>query len=211
MPEVSPAITSKWSKGTGGPAGDECQNLVAHTLRGEGFDASEDGTGRWTPLVPCVAPTLQAGGNGTGGHRPPGTTVDTCASLVPVAFDTTQITSPANRSSPKPGDPCHTMSATGDAPTIAFGGQMSVPQVDVEISQTLQAKNPQAVATGVKVRRITPVEAERLQGAPDNWTLVKNAAGKLLSDGPRYKMVGNSFAVPVITWIGQRIQLAMEG
>lgn len=49
--DVAGAVTSKWAKGTGGPAGDECYNLVAHTLRGEGFDASEDGTGRGTPLV----------------------------------------------------------------------------------------------------------------------------------------------------------------
>ena len=45
-------VSSKWAKGTGGPAGDECQNLIAHTLRGDGFDASEDGTGRGTPS-PC--------------------------------------------------------------------------------------------------------------------------------------------------------------
>src|SRR5690606_4894375 len=45
------AVTSKWAKGTGGPSGDECQNLIAHSLRAEDFDASEDGTGRGTPLV----------------------------------------------------------------------------------------------------------------------------------------------------------------
>lgn len=50
--DVSGTVSSKWSKGTGGPAGDEVQNLVAHTLKGECFDASEDGTGRGTPLVP---------------------------------------------------------------------------------------------------------------------------------------------------------------
>ena len=49
-------MSAKWAKGTGGPAGDECYNLVtdanvAHTLRAEGFDASEDGTGRGTLLV----------------------------------------------------------------------------------------------------------------------------------------------------------------
>ena len=65
--------------------------LIAHTLRASGFDASEDGTGRGTPLVPVVSSTLQAGGNSTGGDRPPGTTVDTCDSLIPVhAFDARQ-------------------------------------------------------------------------------------------------------------------------
>jgi DNA (cytosine-5)-methyltransferase 1 len=49
---IAGTVRSKWSKGTGGPAGDEHYNLIAHSLRAEGFDASEDGTGRGTPLVP---------------------------------------------------------------------------------------------------------------------------------------------------------------
>jgi len=61
-PEIVPqAMSSKWSKGSSGPAGDEVANLVAHALRGEGFDASEDGTGRGTPLV-TVAFNWQNGG-----------------------------------------------------------------------------------------------------------------------------------------------------
>ncbi len=48
------SVSSKWSKGSGGPAGDECYNLIAHSLRAEGFDASEDGTGRGTPIVPVL-------------------------------------------------------------------------------------------------------------------------------------------------------------
>lgn len=47
-------VSSKWSKGTGGPAGDEHYNLITHALRAEGFDASEDGSGRGTPLVPVA-------------------------------------------------------------------------------------------------------------------------------------------------------------
>ena len=54
------------------------------------------------------------------------------------------------------------------------------------------------------VRRITPVEAERLQGFPDQYTRID---GKT-ADGPRYKALGNSMAVPVIRWIGQRIDLS---
>ena len=53
---VAGTVSSKWAKGSGGPSGDECQNLVAHALRGEGFDASEDGTGRGTPIVPVQHP-----------------------------------------------------------------------------------------------------------------------------------------------------------
>ena len=45
---------------------------------------------------------------------------------------------------------------------------------------------------------------------PDGWTLVPNANGEPMADGPRYKMLGNSFAVPVIQWIGQQIQCAHD-
>ena len=57
---VAGAVTAKWRKGTGGPAGDEAYNLVAHALRGSGFDASEDGTGRGTPIVPVCFDASQA-------------------------------------------------------------------------------------------------------------------------------------------------------
>jgi DNA (cytosine-5)-methyltransferase 1 len=60
------------------------------------------------------------------------------------------------------------------------------------------------------VRRLTPRECERLQGAPDDWTLVPNTQGKPMADGPRYRMLGNSFAVPVIRWIGTRIDAASQ-
>jgi len=55
------------------------------------------------------------------------------------------------------------------------------------------------------VRRLTPVECERLQGFGDNYTDIQ-AKGKPTPDGPRYKALGNSMAVPVMAWIGQRIQ-----
>ena len=55
------------------------------------------------------------------------------------------------------------------------------------------------------VRRLTPVECERLQGFPDNYTDIKSK-NKPTPDGPRYKALGNSMAVPVMAWIGQRIE-----
>lgn len=55
------------------------------------------------------------------------------------------------------------------------------------------------------VRRLTPRECERLQGFPDDYTLVPYR-GRLAADGPRYKAIGNSMAVPVMRWIGERIQ-----
>jgi len=57
----------------------------------------------------------------------------------------------------------------------------------------------------MSVRRLTPRETERLQGLPDNWTLVPYR-GKPAQDGPRYRAIGNSMAVPVVRWIGRRIQ-----
>jgi DNA (cytosine-5)-methyltransferase 1 len=54
------------------------------------------------------------------------------------------------------------------------------------------------------VRRLTPRECERLQGFPDDYTAIPKAA-----DGPRYKALGNSMAVPVMAWIGKRIANAL--
>ena len=81
---------------------------------------------------------------------------------------------------------------------------------------TLTAKGPTAmgapevdamhyIAT-TAVRRITPRECERLQGFPDDYTLVQHR-NKPMSDGPRYKALGNSMAVPVMRWIGERIAM----
>lgn len=53
------------------------------------------------------------------------------------------------------------------------------------------------------VRRLTPVECERLQGFPDDWTITSN--GKPQADSPRYKQMGNAVAVPVLTWVARRI------
>ena len=58
----------------------------------------------------------------------------------------------------------------------------------------------------MQVRRLTPRECERLQGFPDDYTLIPHR-GKPAADGPRYKALGNSMAVPVMRWIGERIQM----
>ena len=60
------------------------------------------------------------------------------------------------------------------------------------------------VASGMRVRRLTPMECERLQGFPDRYTAIPKA-----KDGPRYKALGNSMAVPVMRWIGQQIDYAV--
>ena len=59
------------------------------------------------------------------------------------------------------------------------------------------------------VRRLTPRECERLQGFPDDWTLIpyRGKPAEECPDGPRYKALGNSMAVPVMRWIGERIDM----
>ena len=63
-----------------------------------------------------------------------------------------------------------------------------------------------AVLPSMQVRRLTPRECERLQGFPDDYTLIPYR-NKPAADGPRYKALGNSMAVPVMRWIGERIHL----
>ena len=77
------------------------------------------------------------------------------------------------------------------------------------VTQPIPFKNPMAVQQAMAVRRLTPVECERLQGFPDNYTDIKHK-GKPTPDGPRYKALGNSMAVPVMNWIGQRIQKVQD-
>jgi DNA (cytosine-5)-methyltransferase 1 len=74
---------------------------------------------------------------------------------------------------------------------------------------TLNATGVHGVAQSMAVRRLTPVECERLQGFPDTYTDIKSK-GKATPDGPRYKALGNSMAVPVMAWIGKRINEVEE-
>jgi len=71
-----------------------------------------------------------------------------------------------------------------------------------EKAYTVACSQDQHLMQGMAVRRLTPTECERLQGFPDGWTdILPNTP-----DGPRYKAIGNSMAVPVMRWIGSRIQ-----
>lgn len=72
---------------------------------------------------------------------------------------------------------------------------------------TMSCNQDQQIYHQMAVRRLTPVECERLQGFPDNYTNIKENN----SDGPRYKALGNSMAVPVMKWIGKRIQMVEDG
>lgn len=96
---------------------------------------------------------------------------------------------------------------------IAFGAQNSANQgdsVSTEVTPTLDKSKTPAVMDRLKVRRLTPTECERLQGFPDNFTRIpwRNKPAEDCPDGPRYKAMGNSMAVPVMRWIGERIEMA---
>jgi DNA (cytosine-5)-methyltransferase 1 len=157
----------------------ESETLVAHSLRGGGFDASEDGTGRGTPLVP-------------------------------ICFDETQITSRENRCNPQPGDPAHPLSSSARAPSIAYrttGNDGCYETGDVAGAlPTGTDPNWLTLLTQWRVRRLMPVECERLQGFPEDYTLIPYR-GKLAADGPRYKALGNSMAVNCMRCIGRRIEM----
>lgn len=234
-------------------------------------------------LIPDVAPTIRAGGNKTGGDRPPGTDVDTCTSLIPVeplafkagagakaggigaadgiaptlgaasgnqgapavAFNARQdpidygdLSGPIDTcgfttgvayeyyshdyandriTSVEGASPAMTASPTGSGNlNIAYSTKLhnthsnQAGKVYEEYTVGLDVNSPPpALLTPMQVRRLTPIECERLQGFPDNYTLVE-VRGKPAADGPRYKAIGNSMATKVMAWIGGRIATAIN-
>ena len=97
----------------------------------------------------------------------------------------------------------------------AGGGKGAL--VSDEVSLTLSTSNTQTLFSeeggDMVVRRLTPRECERLQGFPSDWTKIpyRGKPADECPDGPRYKAIGNSMAVPVMRWIGERIAMAEAG
>lgn len=94
----------------------------------------------------------------------------------------------------------------------------TTPKIGEEINGTLRSQGgggivPPSVAQGSVVRRLTPIECERLQGFPDNYTQIpyRNKPAEDCPKGVRYKALGNSMAVPVMAWIGRKIEEAVNG
>lgn len=89
--------------------------------------------------------------------------------------------------------------------------------VSDEVSLTLSTSNAQTLFNDegdhMIVRRLTPRVCERLQGFPDDWTKIpyRGKTADKCPDSPRYKAIGNSMAVPVMRWIGERIAMAETG
>lgn len=194
--------------------------MVAHALRAEGFDASEDGTGRGTPLVPVEHPIAiqeravcenpNAGPDGAG-FRSDGAayTLEARTTVQAVAFDSKATHPQALEDGSSP-----TLRAMGHADSHAnAGGQLAV-AFDAQAGGNTGLAVGEDVAgalhgggTRWAVRRLTPLECERLQGFPDGYTDVPYRGRNHTPDGPRYKALGNSMACNVMEWIGHRIQL----
>ena len=142
-----------------------------------------------------VSPTVRTGSSGTSGHPPA------------VAFHPTQDPISSSESSHALGTGskggCATAAvAFNDTAATLKGGSGSRGYPDAS-----DGNGHSIVGGAMTVRRLTPRECERLQGFPDDWTMIpwRKKTAEDCPDGPRYKALGNSMAVNVMAWIGERI------
>lgn len=201
--------------------GNEGGVKLAHTLRAEGFDASEDGTGRGTPIVPVFWCREAAGTLTTSyGRQPDNTDSEVGPNLVAIPILEAGARTGLSTTDPRAGigvgndgDPMFTLQASKQH-AVAFAGQSGLSDVHPCLRAQAQASHrldTMGVALAPEgVRRLMPVECERLQGFPDGHTLIP-WNGKDAPDGLRYFTLGNSMAVPVMNWLGSRIQAAEDG
>jgi DNA (cytosine-5)-methyltransferase 1 len=102
---------------------------------------------------------------------------------------------------------------SADPMAVAFAENQRAEVYEMNVTNSLSGgggkagQGYQAIRQGLTVRRLTPTECERLQGFPDGFTQIpyRNKPAERCPDGPRYKALGNSMAVPVMKWIGERI------
>lgn len=181
---ISGTVSSKWAKGSGGPSGDECQNLVAVP-----FDTtqitSRTNCSNPQPGDPCHP--LAAGPQGKGWQEDIAFTLEARRGGQGVAFAFQSRIARNGRGQPE--EICPTLNGADAGATSDMRPMAAIPAID-----------------GWTVRKLTPRECERLQGFPDDFTAIQ-WRGKSAPDGPRYKAIGNSMAVNVMRWIGMRIDL----
>lgn len=115
------------------------------------------------------------------------------------------------------GEVSPTLSTEHNPAIYCYGSTQANSAREVDMSSTLTAHaakdTPIVFPTNderMTVRRLTPLECERLQGFPDGWTDIPWKGKKHSPDSPRYKALGNSMAVPVMRWIGEGIQLVED-
>ena len=189
--------------------------IVTHSLRAEGHDPSEDGTGRGVPIIAWdeqinahvdISGAVIRGGDG-GRH----------AGVMTLAIrgrgDSTDLETRADGTANALLTPNGGRGGIGVgavAYSIQAGATRENPEsgpdgvgVQADVAYTIEARQEVEAVVYMAVRRLAPVECERLQGFPDNYTNIPGAA-----DGPRYKALGNSMAVPCMAWIGRRIKEA---
>lgn len=189
--------------------GDKAHVLIAFSSKDYGGDATVD-----------MSPTLRACGH-TNSHANAGAPPAVAYPILEVGKRTgTSTTDPrAGLGIGSDGDPMFTLQAGAQHGVAAFA-ENSRQEVrfeggDGQITGALSSGGGKAgqgypaAMVGMAVRRLTPVECERLQGFPDGHTDVPYR-GKPAADGHRYKAIGNSKAIPCVTWLGRRIKKQIE-
>lgn len=197
---------SHFTRDKDGAPGEIVPTLTAEQDRGDNdpvvFQSRYTRNGRGSPSK--VAPTLQAESGRTGK-----------GDSAPLVFDPTQITHPENRTRDLENAP--SLAASSHAPTVAYhvrpssghSDEIRADETDVAYGMNADADAKQSdrgtrVLQG-SVRRLTPLECERLQGFPDGYTLI-DFNGRPASDSQRYRALGNSMAVPVMAWLARRLR-----
>jgi DNA (cytosine-5)-methyltransferase 1 len=238
---ISGAVTSKRSKGSGGPAGDEHYNMITQPVsHWDGGDVhptlnqSAKGSGGvgssnqelfsqgGAYLVPGQPIPIQDGremeknqnGMGVGNSGDPAYTIDTTGAQS-VCHQMPGSVAPTIGASGPPYSRTGNERVEAEALAVTFqpGNLRREAGADPSFTTTTTLKasagdqTPHVAIPPMAVRRLTPVECERLQGFPDNWSRIpwKGKPETECPDGPRYKACGNSMAVPVMRWIGERI------
>ena len=213
--EVAGTLTARSRAGGGLGSDFECSGgAVTHTLRSEGFDASEDGTGRGTPLV-ALADPIQVTSPVNRSHPTP----ELCHTLPvdpnpPIAFSSKDYGAGiALDQSPTLRAMSHLKGHAngGGQVAVALRGRPGGATAEcADVFPALRASQGGAdkphVLDQTLVRRLTPRECERLMGFEDGYTAIPGAA-----DSNRYRSLGNSMAVPVVRWIGERLVSALGG
>jgi len=237
--DISNTVTSKWAKGSGGRAGDECGLFVAQPIKvALSVYENHPADSRVQEMGEVCSTVTSRWGTG-GGNIPFTTAYSIREDAQANTFSATELEVATALKALQPSVQSHhaqtfitqsmgtdlyngaitgevaatmtkSMSGTGTGPTamqpIGFEANMSLQQPSTKnVFQTLTRRTHASVNIDMAVRRLLPKECERLQGFPDDYTDIK-PNGKQTSDGPRYKALGNSMAVPVMAWIGKRIQ-----
>lgn len=183
-PDVSPTVTAKWRKGTGGPSGDECQNLVSFRKSKRAQTDQDDET--W--VESDSTNTLNRFDTG-----------DTRATQIITAFAQNQreeVRDLGKQSGALTGQGTHQQTFVASTLQANHSGGV---RMDAE-----SAAGGQLVPDETTVRRLTPTECERLMGWPDGWTAPE---GVKAPDSKRYAACGDGIVSWVAYWIGQRIQM----